>query len=57
MEIVRRVVWRPFIARHLTSARSRCVSPARRFIRWLGAHKSEFTAVAMLALMLAPLLL
>ena len=57
MEIGSRVEWRQHIGRHLTSARSRGVSAAVRPVRWLGAHRSEFMAVAMLTLMLAPLLL
>ena len=57
MEIGSRAAWRRHIGRHLTNARSRGVSAAVRPTRWLGAHRSEFMAVAMLALMLAPLLL
>ena len=57
MEVGRRVEGRQIIGRHLTSALSRGVSAAVRPVRWLGAHKSEFMAVATLTLMLAPLLL
>ena len=57
MEIGSRFEWRQQIGRHLTKTRSRGVSAAVRPTRWLGAHRSEFMAVAMLALMLAPLLL
>lgn len=57
MEIGRRVEWIQLIGRHLTSALSRGMSAAVRPVRWLGAHKSEFMAVATLTLMLAPLLL
>ncbi len=57
MEIGRRVEWRPLIARRLASASSRGVRAAVRPVRWLGAHRSEFMAVATLTLMLAPLLL
>ena len=57
MEIGSRAAWRQYIGRHLTNVRSRGVSAAVQPTRWLGAHRSEFMAVAMLALMLAPLLL
>ena len=57
MEIGRRIEWRPHIARRLSSGRSKGVRAAGRPVCWLRSHRSEFMAVAMLALMLAPLLL
>ena len=57
MEIGSRIEWRPLIARRLLSASSKGVSTAGWPLRWLRRHRSEFMAVAMLALMLAPLLL
>ena len=57
MEIGSRTGWWSLIARRLASESSKGVSAAGRPLRWLRRHRSEFMAVAVLALMLAPLLL